>query len=186
MPPEAGIRQRAIVGRRLALADSELVTKYTLPFVDSTWMVPFVVLDLLGSPPKILSGPLHADDTRLRTLEPRAALRPIESVPIPDIAMLVHYDPWWAFRGVSGVDRTWIQAIFATNIAHPFLHEGKKLKIHDLRFVDGMDRLEALIAKDEVFRTIEFRPGDLDLLELRRTPRTEHADQSVSPPAKAL
>src|SRR2546430_14722789 len=81
MPHETGIQQRAIVGRRITFADSELVTKYTLPFVDASWKVPFIVLDLLGGPPRILAGPLHLDGTRLRTPEPRAALRPIESVP---------------------------------------------------------------------------------------------------------
>jgi len=186
MPDETGIQQRAIVGRRLSVADSELVTKYTLPFVDTAWKVPFIVLDLLGGPPRILAGPLHLDGTRLRTPEPRAALRPIESIPTGDFAALVHYDPWWAFRGVSGVNRAWIRAIVGTNIARPFHHEGKRLKIHDLRFGDGMDRLEALIAKDDFFRAIEFHAGEIDLLGLHPRPHIEPIDRHISPPAKAL
>ena len=186
MPHETGIQQRAIVGRRITFADSELVTKYTLPFVDASWKVPFIVLDLLGGPPRILAGPLHLDGTRLRTPEPRAALRPIESVPTEDFRSLVHYDPWWAFRGVSGVDRTWIQAIFGTNIARSFHHEGKSLKIHDLRFADGMDRLEAIIAKDEFFRVNEFQAGEIDLLELRRSSHVGPNNHPTLRPAKAL
>jgi len=186
MPHEVGIQQRAIVGRRLTFSDSELVTKYTLPFVDPAWKVPFIILDVLGSPPRIFSGPLHLDGTRLRTPEPRATLRPIESIPTGDFAALVHYDPWWAFRGVSGVDRTWIQAILGTNIARPFHHEGKSFKIHDLRFADGMDHLEAVIAKDEFFRAHEFHAGEIDLFELRGTPHVGPNNHPISWPTKAL
>jgi hypothetical protein len=162
MAHESGIRQRAIVGRRLDLADSELLTKYTLPFVDATWKVPFTVLDLLGSPPRILAGPLET------------------------LSGLFHYDPWWAFRGVSGVDRTWVQAVFATNIARPFVHDGKKLKVHDLQFADGMQRLEAVFAKDEVFRSIEFHLGDLDVPSLRGGSHSREAERLPSTSAKSL
>jgi len=185
MPRESGIRQRAIVGRRLDLADFELLTKYTLPFVDAAWEVPFAVLDLVGSPPRVLAGPIHWDGSRLHSTESKAALRRIESVPPEDLGHLVHYDPWWVFRGASGVDRTWIEAAFATNIARPFMHAGKKLKIHDLRFDDGMERLEAILAKDDVFRPIELHRGEVDLLSLRRG-RPDDVEGSSSPTAKAL
>ena len=186
MAHESGIRQRAIVGRRLDLADSELLTKYTLPFVDATWKVPFTVLDLLGSPPRILAGPIHWDGSRLRSPESRAALRRIENVPLETLSGLFHYDPWWAFRGVSGVDRTWVQAVFATNIARPFVHDGKKLKVHDLQFADGMQRLEAVFAKDEVFRSIEFHLGDLDVPSLRGGSHSREAERLPSTSAKSL
>src|SRR2546430_7379219 len=158
MPHESGIRQRAIVGRRLDLADSELLTKYTLPFVDASWKVPFVVLDLVGSPPRIFAEPIHWDGSRLHSTGSKADLRRIESVPPEDLAHLVHYDPWWVFRGVSGVDRTWIEAAFTTNIARPFMHAGERLKIHDLRFADGMERLEAILAKGDVVRAGGLSP----------------------------
>ena len=185
MPHESGIRQRAIVGRRLDLADSELLTKYTLPFVDASWKVPFVVLDLVGSPPRIFAEPIHWDGSRLHSTGSKADLRRIESVPLEDLAHLVHYDPWWVFRGVSGVDRTWIEAAFTTNIARPFMHAGKRLKIHDLRFADGMDRLESILAKDDVFRPVELHRGDVDLLSFRGGMRNGVARPS-SPSAKAL
>src|SRR2546422_11610102 len=97
MPDETGIQQRAIVGRRLSVADSELVTKYTLPFVDTAWKVPFIVLDLLGGPPRILAGPLDLDGTRLGAPETRGALRPIESRSTRDVAAFGHYEPWRVF-----------------------------------------------------------------------------------------
>ncbi len=185
MPRESGIRQRGIVGRRIAFADSELITKYTLPFMDATWRVAFVVLDLLGSPPRIVEATVHADGSRLRTPARTSELRRIESVPREHLDALAHYDPWWAFRGVAGIDRSWIETIFATNIARPFVQKGKTYKIHDLRFEDGLRRLEAVIAKDDVFRVMEFHPGDIDLLGLRSKPRPTQEFRNAET-AKAL
>jgi hypothetical protein len=186
MPTEPGLRQRQVVGRQIAFADSELATKYTLPFVDATWEVPFVVLDLLGRPPQVLRAPIRSDGTRLHTSVPIGSLRPIESIPVSEYARLVHWDPWWAFRGVSGIDRMWIQAVFATNIAHPLRHAGKTFKIHDLRFADDMTKLEAVIAKDDLFRPSEVRSGDIDLLALRQKPHGPPEKGRTAPTAKAL
>jgi hypothetical protein len=183
---EARIRQRDIVGRRLLFADSELMTKYTLPFVDATWKVPFVVLDVLGRPPAILEDSIHLNGLRLRTNAPVRALRTIESMPVSAFSGFVHYDPWWAFRGVSGVNRTWVKAIFATNVARPFRHEGRTLKIHDLVFADGLRHLETVVAKDDYFRAETFGAGDLDLLALRSGTRTERPSSRESSAAKAL
>jgi hypothetical protein len=171
MRPEPGLGQREIVGRKIIFADGEVETKYTLPFVDASWHVAFVVLDLLGRPPRILEGKLHLDGRQLRTPASVHALRAVETTPAEDFGTLVHFDPWWAFRGVSGVERPWIESIFKTNIAHPFHLEGRTFKIHDLRFADGMERLESLIAKDEMFHPREFRAGDIDLLGLRSKPK---------------
>lgn len=186
MSPEPGISQRGIVGKKIAFADSEIATKYTLPFVDATWEVPFVVIDGLGMPPRILADRIHFDGRRLVTSAPIRTLLPIESIPAEHFAALVHFDPWWAFRGISGVSRVWQTAIFATNIAHPFHHSGKAFKIHDLRFSDGMERLEALVAKDDLFHIREFRVGELDLSLLRGGRPGEPRKDSSVPSAKAL
>src|SRR5688572_18801188 len=127
--PDPVIGQRDLVGRRLAFADGEVETKYTLPFVDGTWHVPFVVFDLLGAPPRILRAKVHLVGRGLHTTASIRALHPIESIPAADFASLVHFDPWWAFRGISGVNRDWIVSIFRTNIARPFQHDGKAYKI---------------------------------------------------------
>jgi hypothetical protein len=185
MNPEPSLGQREIVGLRMAFEDVELDTKYTLPFVDASWHVPFVVLDLLGHPPRILEAEVHADGRRLQTPASTRALRPIESVPREDFADLVHFDPWWAFRGVSGVERPWIESIFRTNVARPFHHEGRTYKIHDLKFAPGMRKLDALIAKDEVFHPREFLPGDIDLLGLRAKPAGGPA-REAPPTSKSL
>jgi len=186
VPIESGIRQREIVGRRIAFADSELVTKYTLPFVDATWKVLFVVLDTLGRPPAVLVGPVHLEGSRLRTTARMEDLRAIESLPVSTFSGLVHYDPWWAFRGVSGVNGSWIEAVFATNIARPFRHADRTWKIHDLVFADGIGHLESVVAKDEFFRAKTFGRPDLDLLKLRPTKGNETSAPRASPAAKAL
>jgi hypothetical protein len=66
------------------------------------------------------------------------------------------------------------------------MHREKKLKIHDLRFVDGMERLDAVLAKDELFHTIEFRVGDIDLSHLRGNPPPRQVERTVSSGAKVL
>lgn len=184
--PEPSVGQRELVGRRLVLSDGEVETKYTLPFVDPTWRVPFVVFDRLGAPPGILRAKVRSDGRRLHTTASIRGLERIESIPAADFASLVHFDPWWAFRGISGVERSWIAAILLTNIARPFHHEGRTYKIHDLRFADGMERLVAIVAKDEGFHARGFGPRDLDLLDLQLRPRNPR-NRSASPrSAKAL
>lgn len=184
--PEPSVGQRDLVGRRLLLRDGEVETKYTLPFVDTTWRVPFVVFDRLGAPPRILRAKVRSDGRRLHTTASTHDLDPIESVPAADFASLAHFDPWWAFRGISGVERGWIEAILRTNIARPFHHEGRTYKIHDLRFGEGMERLEAIVAKDEGFHVQAFGPRDLDLLNLRPSPRNPRRRSASLRSAKAL
>src|SRR5207237_10939884 len=104
MPHESGIRQRAIVGRRLDLADSELLTKYTLPFVDASWKVPFVVLDLVGSRARIFAEPIHWHGSRLQSTVFAAALRRIDAVAVQAVGRHVCFDPWWFMRVVSRFD----------------------------------------------------------------------------------
>lgn len=185
MAPEAPIRQREVVGQRIAFSDGERSTKYTLPFVDASWTVAFIVFDLIGSAPKVLRATVHAGQGRLQTPVPAEELKAVESVPLERFASLVHFDPWWAFRGVSGVHRDWIEAIFATNIARSFRHQGKAAKVHDLLFSDGFVHLEGLLAKDDLFRGIMLRHGEIDLLSLKRKqPERPHAEAATA--AKAL
>lgn len=185
MKPETGIRQRELVSKKVVFSDSFAETKYTLPFVDAGWRVPFVVIDRFGAPPIVVAAKFHFDGDRLATPASGREVRRIETVPVASFDGLVHFDPWWAFRGVVTVDRTWLTAIFTTNIARPFHHKGKAFKIYDLRFTPDMDRLDALIAKDEFFRATEFHAGDLDLLALR-TPAKSGASVAAAPSAKVL
>lgn len=185
MGPDKTIRQRAIVGRRIAFADGEQITKYTLPFVDAEWTVPFTVLDLFGGPPCVLEGSLHIDGSRLRSPVQMEDLRSIESLPLERFETLVHFDPWWAFRGVSGVPRAAIDAIFATNIARPFRRDGRTWKLEDLEFSGDLRSLRHAIAKDDGFHRFALGRADLDLLALKPGPQVgPHRD--VAPTAKSL
>lgn len=185
MPPDDGVRQRGLVDRPLVFGGEERLTRYVFPFVDRRWRVPFVVVDFPDSPPKLIEGPFRFDRFRYRTPTRVSELRSIESVALDDFRSLIHFDPWWVFRGVSGVASAWAQAVFATNIAHPFQHAGRTYKIQDLVFSQLLDRLDGIDAKGGMFRSVTFRPGDLDLLALRPAPKGTSAGRMVRT-AKAL
>lgn len=185
MQTDARSRQRGLVDRRIVFVDGEWPASYVFPFVDRRWRVPFLVLDFSMGPPRVLDGPFRVDQFRFRTALRSSDLRRIESVPLDDLAKLVHYDPWWVFRRASGVDRAWIEAVFATNIATPFQHQGRTHKVRDLVFSAPLDRLEEIEARSGLFRTVRFRPGDIELLALRSSPST-HADFVKTRAAKAL
>jgi len=167
MLPDGGVRQQGLVDRRIVFADEERTANYVFPFIDRRWRVPFVVLVLSMGPPWVLDGPLRVDQFRFRTPLRMSDLRRIESVTLDELAKLAHYDPWWVFRRVSGVDRAWIEAVFATNVAAPFQHAGLTYKIRDLVFSAELDRLQEIEAKRGPFHAMTFRPGDIELLTLR-------------------
>ncbi len=75
MRPEAGVRQRGLLDRRIVFADSERVAGYVFPFVDRRWRVPFFVANLGMGLPMVLYGPLRMDRFRLpdRAPEQRVA-----------------------------------------------------------------------------------------------------------------
>ena len=89
------------------------------------------------------------------------------SVPLERFGELVHFDPWWSFRGIAGVERPWVDAVLASNLAGTFFHEGTTYKVHDLAFDPALKTLDALVAKDSLFRNVSLRKGDVDLLLLR-------------------
>src|SRR3989442_14953555 len=107
------------------------------------------------------------------------------SIPIKERAQLALYDPWWVFRRVPGVDRRWIEAVFATNIAAPFRRGGRTHKVRDLIFSAELDRLEEIEARAGLFRAVTFHPGDVELLTLRPASR-EQSNLRTLRTAKAL
>jgi hypothetical protein len=171
MKAEALGTQRHLVGRRLRMADVEVHTKYVFPFVDESWSVPFFIIDAMAYGPRLFRGELELLPEGLRTALPSEKLEKIAAVPASRFDTVVHFDPWWVFRGVTGVEREWIDAILATNIAGTFNHEGTAYKVHDLAFDPHLRSLEGVVAKDPVFHTATFRKGDLGLLQLRKPPR---------------
>ena len=178
MPIEGAVRQRGLVDRRIVFADSERAASHVFPFVDRRWRVPFVVVNFSEGRPMVLDAPFRPDRFRFRTALRVRDLRRIESVPLQDFDELVHFDPWWVFRRVSGVDRAWVEAVFATNIAAPFRHGGRRYEVRDLAFSPELDRLEEITAKRALFRTFTFHPDEIELLALRATTRRDSGLQS--------
>src|SRR5947209_19442535 len=164
MRPEGGVRQRGLVDRRIVFSDEELAVSYVFPFVDRRWRVPFVVVALSMGAPLVLDGPFRVDQFRFRTALRTNDLRRIESIPLEDLEQLVHYDPWWVFRRVSGVGRIWIEAVFATNIAAPFRQGGRTHKVRDLFFSAELEGREEIDARHGLLRSRSFQTGDAEVL----------------------
>ncbi len=171
MRAEMAPTQRRLAGQRLHMADSEVLTKYVLPFVNEAWSIAFTVVDAMTRGPRLFRGALEVRSGTLWTPEPITKLEPITTLPLARFEEVVHFDPWWAFRGVAGIERPWIEAVLASNIAGTFNHEGSTYKVHDLAFDANLTRLEGVVAKDPVFRTVTFGKGDLSLLGLRKPGR---------------
>ncbi len=171
MKTEVPHTERHLAGLRLHMADAELVTKYVFPFVDEAWSVAFTVVDAMTVGPRLFRGNLELRAGALYAKEPRSALEPLSAVPLERFERVVHFDPWWAFRGVSGVERDWVNAILASNIAGTFNHEGTTYKVHDLVFDPALKTLQSVAAKDPVFRDASFGKGDVELLLLRHPVR---------------
>lgn len=171
MKAESPSGQRRLVGLQLHFADGEVATKYVFPFMDESWKVAFFVVDGLGLGPRLLRGALELRAGALHSPESKAKLEPITALPVSGFDSVVHFDPWWVFRGVTGIDRPWVDAVLATNIAGDFNHEGSVYKMHDLTFDTGLKVLEGVVAKDPVFRAVTFSRGDLSLMALRKPPR---------------
>lgn len=179
MRSDGGIRQRGLLDRRIVFADAVRAASYLFPFVDRRWRVPLLVVELGTGPPMVLDGPFRLDQFRFRTALRTSDLRRIESVSLEDLKELVHYDPWWVFRRVSGVDRAWIEAVFATNITAPFRHGGRMHRIRDLVFSADLDRLEEIEARAGLFQAVTFHPGDVELLSLRHPLREKSTLRTV-------
>ncbi len=168
MRTEDPASQRHLVGRRLRMADVEVHTKYVFPFVDETWSVPFFLVDAMTYGPRLFRGELEILPDDLRSPQASEKLQSLAAVPVSTFDNVVHFDPWWVFRGIAGVDRERINAILATNIAGTFNREGTTYKVHDLVYDAHARSLRALVAKDPVFKTVTFAKGDLGLLQLRK------------------
>lgn len=168
MKPDTASTQRRLTSLRLYMADGEVATKYVFPFVDESWKVAFAVVDGMALGPRLFRGALELRGGALHTAETKDHLEPIMALPVSAFDAVVHFDPWWVFRGVAGIDRTWVDAVLATNIAGEFNHEGSVYKMHDLAFDPGLKTLESVVGKDPVFRTVSFAKGDLSLLALRK------------------
>ena len=185
MVPELAVHQRGLVDRKILFADSEVEARYILPFVDRRWKIPFAVLDLREGRPLVFDGPFRLDRFRFRTVSRTDELRPIESVSLDELRELAHFDPWWVFRRSTGVQRPWVEAVFATNIARPWRLFGRTVNVSDLAFSSRFDRLEEIWARGPMLRSLKLRIGEVDLFALRSGSKGETARPRRNP-SKAL
>lgn len=172
MAHEAGVRQRHLTGLRFRTGDGEHLTKYVFPFVNDAWTVPFYIVDAMTLGPRIFRGDLMLQDGALRAKDPKARLEPLATLSTSDFDEVVHFDPWWVFKGIAGIDREHVTAVLASNVAGTFEHEGSTYKVHDFAFDETLRSLLTLEAKDPVFRTKAFHRGDLAILALRKPRRS--------------
>ena len=96
--------QRHLVGRRLRMADAEIHTKYVFPFVEEGWSVAFYLIDAGVHGPRLFRGSLEARLEGLQTPDPSSKLEPLTALPPSRFDEVVHFDPWWAFKGIGGVE----------------------------------------------------------------------------------
>ena len=158
------LTQRQLVNRRLRLADGEGVTKYLFPFWDEAWKVPFFIVDRLGRGPAVLHPPVRGEKNGLLLSQGKMAdLEELGSTDPARFHGLCHYDPWWVFRGMSGVSDEMKQAIFPTNIAKPFRWKDHHWKVHDVVVADDGSRVVAIVAKNDSFERHEFTAEEIDL-----------------------
>jgi len=133
----------------------------------------------------VFDGPFRLDRFRFRTVSRTDELRPIESVSLGELRELAHFDPWWVFRRSTGVQRPWIEAVFATNIARPWRLFGRTVNVGDLVFSSRLDRLEEIWARGPMLRSLKLRMGEVDLFALRSGSKGGTA-RPRSNPSKAL
>lgn len=183
MQTERPPTQRALVDLPLHLSDTRLWIEHAFPFVDRHWKVPFFLLDAVGMWPSVLREDLDLRAGGLFSHASSEALQPLGSVPLEELAQLVHFDPWWVLRskfprlsptmtpylgGYEGPDPAWVDAFKATNISVRFTFQGRPYGVTDLIFEPGMRRLVALEARTSLGRLRNFRYLDVDLTALRR------------------
>src|SRR3989454_10949633 len=81
------------IGGFVIFGDTERAARYVFPFVDRRWRVPFVGVDLLGFPPRILEGPFRLDNYRDRTTTRASELRPTGPPPLREVGAPPPLDP---------------------------------------------------------------------------------------------
>ena len=156
------LTQRSLVNRRVRLTDGDVLTKYVFPFWDREWNVALTLLDRFGSPPSILHLPASVEQDHVRIPARLRDQEPVERWKPEQLRHLFHYDPWWVFRGIGGVPDSVKRAVHPTNISKPFTLHKHHWKVHDVAFDPG-GRVNAIVAKNEVFLRRDFTAADLDL-----------------------
>lgn len=162
------VTQRHLTGLTLVLKDARWYAKYVFPFFTAKWRVPFVAFDLLGQPPRIwdMGATVVGRDVRIEAAAKELAAA--TSFEPKRFEGLLHFDPWWAFRG-AGLPDILVRAVVATNVAGRIHRLDVPRRIVDLAFDHELGYLVAVETEDGAFGRKTFFQGDLDLAKLRPT-----------------
>jgi len=159
------VMQRQLTGVHVALKDARWYAKYVFPFFNIHWRVPFVAFDVIGGPPRIWDRGVTFAGRELRIDTTANELTPAASEP-KRFEGLLHFDPWWAFKG-AGFPADLVRAVVPTNIAgrpHPL---DVPRTVADVAFDRTLQLVLAVETEDGHFARKTFVEGTLDLAKLR-------------------
>ncbi len=160
----SGPRQRSLANRKVRFRDGVLDAKYVFPFWDKTWMVRFILIDVLGGTgPRVVRGAMTVDPSGVHADALSSAALPLAAVSPEEFHGRYHYDPWWVFRGIGSTGDAYRGAVLPTNIARPFRFEGANMKVHDVEFGPRLDTVVRIDAKDPLYRSKSLEKGAFDL-----------------------
>jgi hypothetical protein len=160
------VTQRQLTGKHVVLEDARWYAKYVFPFFNVQWRVPFVVFDVIGGQSRLWDKAVTFDGRQLRIDAPASQVAPTTSVDPKRFEGLLHFDPWWAFKG-AGLPADLVRAVVPTNVAgrqHPL---DVPRTVVDVAFDREFEFLVAVETEDEHFARKTFVEGTLDLAKLR-------------------
>jgi hypothetical protein len=159
------VGQRQLAGLAVLTEDGSSYAKYVFPFFDFRWRVSFLALDLLGQPPKMWMLPARSAGRELRLGGSSKDLLPVASFDPSRFEGHLHFDPWWAFKGV-GLPDPLVRVVARTNVAGRFHPLDVPRRVEDVAFDAEFTRLLAVDTEDEHFGRKAFVEGQLDLAKL--------------------
>lgn len=166
MSGEGHVRQRQLVGINVLLDDARWYAKYVFPFFNVGWRVPLVALDVLGRPPRIWDRSMKLIGLDLRIDATADEMKPATTEDAKRFAGLLHFDPWWAFKG-AGFPPDLVRAVVATNVAGRSHLLDVPRTVADVSFDRDLEFLRSVELEDEHFGRRAFVEGTLDLRKLR-------------------
>jgi len=160
------VTQRRLAGVHVVLKDARWYAKYVLPFFNVHWRIPFVVFDVIGQPPRIWDRDVTFEGRELRVNAAANDVTLATSVDPKRFEDLLHFDPWWAFKG-AGLPPDLVRTVVPTNVAGRMHLLDVPRTVVDVAFERSFHFLVAVDAEDEHFGRKTFVEGTLDLSKLR-------------------
>ncbi len=169
MKEEFLVGQRQLVGLTVRRTDGSWYAKYVFPFFDTRWKVHFLLVDVMGEPPRMWQAPATLEGREIR-IAAKAGDVPLFGSVSPDrLRGLLHLDPWWALKGGPRIPDELRATAVATNIASRVHALDVPRRVRDVVFDTAFERVLAVDTEDERFRRKSFQEGELDVAKLLPT-----------------